>query len=242
MAHPTDDSSALNTDEARNSQQVVGKVLYYERAVDPTMLVTLNTIAAEQSKGTQETSKTVVQILNDAATHPEAITRYHTSGMTLHMHSDESFLSELVSKSRSGVYQYLSEPSTNPNTPPRKLPPLNGPIHREYTTAKNVLTSAMESELGALFDNCQIRGHPENFPRRNGPPTTSDTRSHRQHNQGRISERQYPTMKTKINWHEILLGTWQGKTRTLSSVLGKRKGQLGRLFYKKTSNKTSPFH
>ena len=52
------------------------------------MLVALNIIAAQQSKITQETAKKVVKLLNYAATHPEAITIYHTKGITLHMHSD----------------------------------------------------------------------------------------------------------------------------------------------------------
>ena len=47
MGHPTDDSPALNTDEARNIQQVAGTLLYYARAVDLTIIFTLNKIAAE---------------------------------------------------------------------------------------------------------------------------------------------------------------------------------------------------
>ena len=42
--------------------------------------------------------------------------------------------------------------------PPHKSPPLNVPIHVEFTTTKNVLESAIEAELGALFVNCQ-RGY-----------------------------------------------------------------------------------
>ena len=51
------------------------------------MLFALNTIAYQQSKSTQEKAKKVVQLLNYAATHPKAITRYHDRVMTLHMHS-----------------------------------------------------------------------------------------------------------------------------------------------------------
>ena len=71
------------------------------------MLVTLNTIVAEKSKITQKTAKQVVQLINYAAAHPEEITRYHASGMTLHMHSDTSFLSDLGAKSISGGYHNL---------------------------------------------------------------------------------------------------------------------------------------
>ena len=88
LAHPEDDSPALNPEEASKVQQVVGTLLYYAHVLDPSVLVSLNTIASQQSKITQETVNKVVQLLNYAATHPEAITRYRAREMTLHMHSD----------------------------------------------------------------------------------------------------------------------------------------------------------
>ena len=91
MAHPEDDSPELNSEEANTVQQVFGTLLYYARTVDPTMLVALNKIESQQSKITQEITNKVVQLLNYAANHPEAITRYHANRMTLHMHSDASF-------------------------------------------------------------------------------------------------------------------------------------------------------
>ena len=88
LAHSEDNSPVLNTEEENTVQQVVGTFLYYARAVEPAILVVLNTIPDQQSKSTQETAKKVVQLLNYAATHPEAITRYRAREMTLHMHSD----------------------------------------------------------------------------------------------------------------------------------------------------------
>ena len=55
-----------------------------------------------------------MQMINYAATHPEAITQYHVSGIILHMHIDASFLSVPGSKSRAGRYQYLSTQSEIP--------------------------------------------------------------------------------------------------------------------------------
>ena len=75
LAHLEDDFLALNPDEANTIQQVVGTFLYYAHAVNPTMLVALNTIAAQQLKSTQEIARRVMQLLNYAATHLEAITR-----------------------------------------------------------------------------------------------------------------------------------------------------------------------
>ena len=56
LAHPEDDSPELNPEETNIVQQVVGTFLYYARAVDPTMIVALNKISAQQSKSTQEIS------------------------------------------------------------------------------------------------------------------------------------------------------------------------------------------
>ena len=50
IVHPTDNYPALNPDEANNFHKLVGTFLYYECAVSPTMLVAMNTIAAEQLK------------------------------------------------------------------------------------------------------------------------------------------------------------------------------------------------
>eukprot|EP00957_Ditylum_brightwellii_P008357 632477-Ditylum_brightwellii.AAC.1 len=49
--------------------------------IDPTMLMALNAIAAEQEHPTSKTAAAIVQLLNYCATHPEATIRYHASGM-----------------------------------------------------------------------------------------------------------------------------------------------------------------
>ena len=96
----------------------------------------------------------MVKLLNYAAKHPAEITRYHTIGIILHMHSSTHFLSALGAKRRAGGYHYLSTPSTppppptHPHTHTHITPPLNGPIHMECTKMKNFLKNAMKSELG----------------------------------------------------------------------------------------------
>ena len=52
------------------------------------MLVTLGTLASAQSKDTATTMNAAIQLLNYAATHPEATIRFHASDMILHIHSD----------------------------------------------------------------------------------------------------------------------------------------------------------
>ena len=60
-------------------QQIVGSLLYYARAVDPTMLVTFNTISRQQAQPTQATIDKVNQLLDYAATNPDAIIEYNPS-------------------------------------------------------------------------------------------------------------------------------------------------------------------
>jgi hypothetical protein len=83
------------TDEQTTTlRQVVGMFLFYARAVDTTMLQTLNDLATAQSKGTQATTTAMTHFLNYCATHPDAVIRFKASDMILHnIHSDESYLS-----------------------------------------------------------------------------------------------------------------------------------------------------
>ena len=95
LTHQSPESPKLAPPESNTVQQVVGGFLYYARAVDPTMLVSLNIITSEQANKTEATTKSVAQLRNYAATQYEAITRYHASGIILHIHSDISFLSDI---------------------------------------------------------------------------------------------------------------------------------------------------
>ena len=52
IAHQSTEFTQLSPPEANTVKQVVGIFLYYVRAVDPTMLLTLNRTAAEQSNST----------------------------------------------------------------------------------------------------------------------------------------------------------------------------------------------
>ena len=140
----------LPNDRIRRIQQVIGSLLYYARAVDHTILVTVNDIAAQQSKATTETEAKVNKLLNYVATHPNATLTYHKSKMQLAVHSDASYLSAPNARSRAGGYFYLSErDNTNSN------PPINAPVHTECKIMKHVLSSATEAEIGAIFLNCQ---------------------------------------------------------------------------------------
>ena len=114
-ARPEDASTPLDKQGHTQLQQIIGTFLYYTRAVDNTMLVALGTLAAAQTKGTEQTMEATVQLLNYAATNPDAAIRFH--------HSDASYLSEPQARSRVGGYFYLG----NINEPANKPTP-NGPV------------------------------------------------------------------------------------------------------------------
>jgi hypothetical protein len=78
--------------------------------------------------------------------------------MYLYIHSDASYLSEASASSRAGGILFLSQRPTDPSKPPAPtvIPPSqNGAIHIISTIMRNVMASAMEAELGALFHNAR---------------------------------------------------------------------------------------
>jgi hypothetical protein len=152
---PIDTSPLLDTTAIKRLQQIVGTLLYYARAVDSSMLVALGTIAEEQTKGTNNTEAAAAQLLDYAATHPDATIQYNASDMVLHIDSDASYLSMPQASSRAGGYFYLSNQSQDETKAPTSTPPMNGAVHVLSHKLKNVMASAAEAEVGALFENGQ---------------------------------------------------------------------------------------
>ena len=160
------DAPILPAKDINKCQQITGTLLYYAIAVDPTMLVTLGDIAANQSKATKHTMQEINWLLDYAASHADAKITYTASNMILRIHSDASYLSVPRARSRVGGHFYLSLGATSPA--------LNGPIHCVSKILKNVVSSAAEAEIAATFENCkeavmirttlQELGHPQ-------PPT-----------------------------------------------------------------------
>jgi hypothetical protein len=108
-----DETPPLTPQQFLTIQKVTGSVLYYARAVDPTVLMPLNDIATEQTKATEKTQAARNKLLDYLATHPETTIRYHASDMILHIHSDTSYLS--VSNARSRLGGLLSWETNPPN-------------------------------------------------------------------------------------------------------------------------------
>jgi hypothetical protein len=132
-------NTALSDKEVNKLQQLTGTLLYYARAVDPTLIMPINVLASEQSKATNVTADRVIKLLNYCNTHPETKIRYHASDMILHIHSDASYLSETEEKSRAGGFFYMGNNTKND----KKL--TNGAILIISKVLKHVMSSAAEA-------------------------------------------------------------------------------------------------
>ena len=127
------------------------------------MLPALSTIASDQANPTEATWKKIETFLNYAASHPDSIVTYRASKMILAAHSDASYLSEREASSRAGGHFFLSED--------KHIPSNNGAVHNTSSIIKAVISSAAETELGALYINTreavpmrlilQELGHPQ---------------------------------------------------------------------------------
>jgi hypothetical protein len=141
------ESPPLSNDDTKYIQAVLGTLLYYGRAVDPTILPALSSIATEQAKPTENTREKVKQLLDYCATQEDAIITYKASKMILCIHSDAGYANEKNARSRAGGHFFLSNND--------HFPPNNGAILTTASIIKAVMSSAAEAELGALFLNAK---------------------------------------------------------------------------------------
>jgi hypothetical protein len=94
----TNTTSPLSPVELKRVQDIVGTLLYYTQAVNPTLLAALSTIAAQQSNGTQAVANACNQLLDYDATHTNAGLWYNACDMILAVHTDVSYLSKAGGK------------------------------------------------------------------------------------------------------------------------------------------------
>jgi hypothetical protein len=143
-----DETPPLAAKQCLNIQKFTGSILYYARAVDPTVSMPLNDIATEQTKATEKTQAATNRLLDYLASHPDATIRYHASDMILYIHSDASYLSVSNARSRLGGLFFCGD------KPPQE-DNLNGSILNVASVLNNVVASAAESEVVACFQNAQ---------------------------------------------------------------------------------------
>ena len=144
-----DETPALDATDKTRILEVLGTLLFYARAIDSTMLTAIGELAAEQSQATKSTMDKLSQLLNFCAAHPDATVRFTASDMILAVESDASHLSVVKGRSRAAGYFFLTNKLASPTSPYTP----NGAVHVLCHIMCEVLSSAAEAELGALFHN-----------------------------------------------------------------------------------------
>eukprot|EP00957_Ditylum_brightwellii_P024200 1825245-Ditylum_brightwellii.AAC.1 len=128
-------------------QGIVGALLYYSRAVDPTLAAALSTIGSQQATTTKQTKEACHQLLDYIAMHPNATIRFMASDKILAVHSDASYLSETKARSREAGHFYLANKNDEEYN--------NGAILTLSTIIRHVVASASKAELADLFYNAR---------------------------------------------------------------------------------------
>jgi hypothetical protein len=138
-----DDTDPLSAADTKTLQEIVGSMLYYARAVDPTMLTTTNTIASLQANPTQAVRAQAVRLLQYAAAYPNNAIVYTKSKMHVILQVDASYLSRSNARSVAGGVAYFGD-AANPTKE-------NGMIHAISSIIDVVVASAGEAEYGSAF-------------------------------------------------------------------------------------------
>ena len=127
-------------------QRIVGKFLYFARATNETMGQGLNQLSTK-SEGSETTLTAQQHFLDYCCWNQEPVKLYKASDVILFVESDASYLTAPGSKSRAGVYSYLG--NTDESI-------INGSILYLTTIIKNVMASAVEADIAALFLNARL--------------------------------------------------------------------------------------
>jgi hypothetical protein len=89
-----DTTAPLSKEHIKHMQDIVGTLLYYRCAVDPTILPAISAIASGQAQGMEAVADACHQLLDYVATHTNAGIRYLASNMILVVHTNELYLSK----------------------------------------------------------------------------------------------------------------------------------------------------
>ena len=104
MAHIEDTSPPLDDAGIKRSQAIVCAVLFYGRAVENKLLVTLNSIGTQKEAATEATNEVVNKMLDYLATYPNDGIVYRSSNMILAAHSYTVFHNKSRGRSQAGAH------------------------------------------------------------------------------------------------------------------------------------------
>jgi hypothetical protein len=186
--------------------------LYYARAVDPTVLMSLNDIATEQTKATEKTQAATNQLLDYLATHPDATIRYYASHLSVS--NAGSLVGGLLFKATNPpnktslmVPSLMSLPSLKTWSPPW----LSQKLEHAFTTPK--VTHHLE-----LHSPNWATSNPHRLSEKITPPYLESwmkPSSKKDQKQWTCDTIGWPTESINIIWHLLAPRTW--KSRRLSN-------------------------
>ena len=107
----------LNPQDKTFVQEFIGTILYYARAIELTLHVTLGTLGTQQALPTKFTSAEITHLLNYVTMHHNTTICYYASGMILHIHKRKLPLREWRAITGRMIC-FLSSLSKNSNSPP----------------------------------------------------------------------------------------------------------------------------
>ena len=138
-------------------QSMAGSFIYYSWAIDSTILVALNKIAAHQASPTQFNLFKCRWLLDYAVTFTNIKFQFVVSDKILHIDSDSAYLVQDGARSCIAGHYILS--LFPPPTPQISKKAPNAPILIECKILRNVVVSAAEAKTGGLFHNAQTILH-----------------------------------------------------------------------------------
>ena len=128
--HPV--SPPLNKSDTTYIQSVNGTLIYYGRAVDPTILPAVNEISTQQSAPTLHTKNLCHQLLDYLATYPNATIRFHASDIIAVCETDAAYLVLPKARSRIAGHYYFTNRKEDYS---KGTITSNGSFHTECSTS-----------------------------------------------------------------------------------------------------------
>ncbi len=148
-------------------QRVVGTLLYYSRAMDPSICTAVHELGSIQSQPTVRDMNKMEKLLQYVSKHRNIGIRYYASNMILQLITDASYLCRPRAKSVLGLHSYLGEPTF-----------INGPL----TCASKMISCVVASVADSRWISGGTRS--SSFPTHVARPwlfTTTNLTSHGQH-------------------------------------------------------------
>jgi hypothetical protein len=145
---PIDDDSPAPPGSAQYVQEVTGTLGHHSRVIDYALHEAVTSIARTQAAPTLDTMNRVEHLLQYAHSHRNHCITFQASDMIVTTHSDASYQSVPLSRSKLGGAHYCG----NKNDPPTKV---NGLFAVKSKLISIVCSGASDAEYGSAFTNCQ---------------------------------------------------------------------------------------